>query len=181
MLGKPDVSVFIDNQVVRDSIGGRYCPLLPVRRATRCESTNSIAVWLGEPDMAGRIYGDEERAGEPAWLQVVLDEGEVRGGVFPDIGGEGTLAYWLGVTTRLCNPDMAALVESYPPGGRLGRGFNDAGGKGDGALADKGPSQCYGQENGNCGYANDDSMRRSYCFHNEIPFHLTYYFPGTTT
>ena len=26
------------------------------------------------------------------------------------------MAYWLGVTTRLCNPDMAALVESYPQG-----------------------------------------------------------------
>ena len=31
------------------------------------------------------FYGDEERAGEPAWLQVVLDEGAVRGVVFPDI------------------------------------------------------------------------------------------------
>ena len=85
MLGKPDVSVFIDNQVVRDSIGGRYCPLLPDRCAARCESTNSIAVWLGEPDMVGRIYGDEERAGEPTWLQIVLDEGNIRGVVFPYI------------------------------------------------------------------------------------------------
>src|SRR6266699_340815 len=51
-LGKPDVAVFIDNQVVGDSIGGRDGPLLPTRRAPRCESTNGIAVGLGEPDMA---------------------------------------------------------------------------------------------------------------------------------
>ena len=91
------------------------------------------------------IYGDEERAGEPAWLQVVLDEGAARGVVFPDIGGEGTLADWGEVTTRLRNPDMAAIVESYSPGSRLGRGFNDAGGKGGRAHAGKGPNRYYGQ------------------------------------
>ena len=73
ILGEPEITVFVKEQIIWVGAGGRHFPLRPLGRAPWDQSTNGVGRRFCEPDIT--IFGGQkDRAGISARLKVIFHQ-----------------------------------------------------------------------------------------------------------
>ena len=146
LLGKPDVPIVVEGQVIRSSGKGRRCIGVPDRRAARYQFTDEIVCWISEPDIPASVYSVENgiellrdgRRGK------VLHQAGVRCVIFADVSSRSRqTTSWGGVTARLRDPYMSMRVKSHSQRLRFCRYFGQSSSTSVLVQARECPGKCY--------------------------------------